>query len=195
MKTGLKQIFLSVMLLTATLSGFSQFTFGPKVGANISNIIDHTDYRAGFEAGLFFRLGTNFYFQPEVNYALRGSTFKGYFEDFEENFKLSTQYIDIPLLFGYKFISYENFNFRVFIGPRIGILLNNSLKEPRANDPLNTLQIGGQAGIGFDFWRFTLDVKYDLSATKYNSTINEATSTWWKQNMFSVALGFKIIKR
>lgn len=194
MKKIFKHITLCVLLSMVAFTGYSQFTFGPQVGVNLSNINDRTKLAPGFDAGIFFRLGTNFYFQPEVHYSFRSSTFRGAFEEIENNFKFKTHNIDIPLLFGYKFIAFENFNFRVFIGPRLGILIDNSLKEPRNSNPLSKIQIGGQAGIGIDFWRFSLDARYDFSGTKYNSTVNENSSTWWTQNMINLVLGFKIIK-
>ncbi len=71
-------------------------------------------------------------------------------------------------------------------------MFNSTLKKEVGTEPLNKLQFGGQVGLGFDFWRFTLDFKYDFSGTKYNST--SASNSWWKQNIFDVSLGFKIIK-
>jgi hypothetical protein len=147
--------------------------------------------KPGFDAGIFFRVGKAFYFQPEFDYSFRRSTLKGAISELKENTRLKNHYFDIPLLIGYKFVDNPNFNFRVFIGPRLGILIasNDPLYKKEKNRGL--IQIGGRTGIGIDFWRFTLDVNYDFSASKYSST----PVTWWKQNIFNIALGFKLIKK
>lgn len=186
MKKATKYLFL-IFFSFLTYSGFSQFTLGPKVGLNYTNIIGHSDYRAGMDAGIFMRIGTFFYFQPEFDYSFRSSNFKSAYDEIENNFRLKTHNFDIPLLIGFKFFSAPNFNFRVFIGPRIGVLIDNSLE----NNSMKTVQIGGQAGIGIDIWRFTLDAKYDFSGNKYEGTSDE----WWKQNMFNFALGFKFFNK
>ena len=185
-----RSVVLCVFLSIASMTAFSQFTFGPKVGANFTNILNYTSIQPGMDVGIFFRLGESFYFQPELDYSFRSSSFKEDYEEIATHFKLKTHHLDIPLLFGYKFISNPNFNFRVFIGPRLGILVNSSLKES-GKDPLSTAQIGGQLGVGVDVWRFTIDLKYDFSGSKYKSLVS---NSWWKQNMFNLAFGFKILK-
>jgi hypothetical protein len=146
--------------------------------------------KPGFDAGIFFRFGRSFYFQPELDYSFRSSTFKTALSELKENARLKNHYLDIPLLIGYKIVDGPNFNFRVFIGPRLGILVGNK-SSWKKDEALGTVQIGGRTGIGIDFWRFTLDVNYDFSASKYNSI----PVKWWKQNMVNIALGFKIIKK
>lgn len=190
MKKILKRSALFLLLITITFPAFSQFTLGPKIGLNYSNIMNHTRFRAGMDAGIFLRLGGRFYFQPELDYSFRSSTFQEAWQEVESNLHLKTHYFDIPLLFGYKFIHNPNFNFRVFIGPRLGLMIDNSLGDQDGS--LKTLQIGGQAGIGIDIWRFTLDFKYDFSANQYEA---ENNGEWWKQNMFNIALGFKIFHK
>ena len=189
MKTALKHLVLCFVLFAGISIGRAQFTLGPKIGVNFTNFVEYTDFNSGMDAGLFMRLGQRFYFQPEFDYSFRKSIFKDGFEEIKQNFDLKTHFFDIPLLIGYKFVSLKNFNFRVFVGPRLGFMINNSLEE---YDALKTMQIGGQAGIGIDVWRFTFDVKYDFSGNRYESQNDDS---WWKQNMFNIALGFKIFKK
>ncbi len=191
MKTYIKFIFVNILFLLTTFSGFSQFTFGPKIGVNFSNVINESSMKPGFDAGVFLRIGRSFYFQPELDYSFRSSTLSGAIDELQENTRLKNHYFDIPLLLGFKFINNPNFNFRVSIGPRLGILLANNIDVSKSDNPVGTVQIGGRTGIGVDVWRFTFDVNYDFSASKYNSA---STSTWWKQNMINIAVGFKILK-
>ncbi len=188
----MKHIVLSILLSTALLAGFSQFTLGPKIGANFTNIIEKSKFDAGFDAGIFLHFGNAFYFQPEVAYSFRSTNIEDIYDEITNN-KYKTHNIDIPLLLGYKFINNENFKFRLFIGPRLGIIIDNSEKTQDKN-PVNVLQYGGQVGIGIDFWRFTFDIKYDFSANEYTPVNAPENTEWFKQNMIGAAIGFKIIK-
>jgi hypothetical protein len=186
MKTCFGRLVLGAFFQVIVLMGYSQFTLGPKVSVNFSNVLQKTEMSTGFNAGVFFRLGKSFYFQPELLYSFRSSTLKKAVGELKENLRLKNHYLDIPLLLGYKFVNNSNFKFRVFIGPRLGILIANNVKIKRK--PIEKIQFGGRTGIGIDFWRFTLDVSYDFSANKHESV----SEGWIKQNMLNIALGFKI---
>ncbi|MDR1459734.1 MAG: PorT family protein [Bacteroidales bacterium] len=190
MKTHFECLLLGVFLQAISIMGFSQFTFGPKVSLNFSNIPKVTYMEPGFNAGFFFRIGKNFYFQPEINYSFRSSTLKGVMSELKEKARLKNHYLDIPLLVGYKFINNPNFNFRISIGPRVGVLIANNTRPRGKDNPIGRVQIGGRSGIGIDFWRFTFDVNYDFSASKDKVSTNK----WYKQNMLDISLGFKILK-
>lgn len=190
MRTFSKHI-LSIVLLAITTTGFSQFTFGPKVGVNFTNYVKKTEMNAGIDAGIFLRVGRNFYFQPEVNYSFASSSLKDVWTGVENAGKVKTHYINIPLLIGYKFVNNENFKFRLFIGPRLGLMVGNNYSKK--TDPFGILQLGGRAGLGFDIWRFTLDAGYDFSANQPNPDFS--SNEWWQQNMICISLGFKILKR
>ena len=53
----------------------AQFSLGLKVAGNTVNYKKLTENDFGLEAGIFLRFGYNFFFQPEVNYAFKKSTF------------------------------------------------------------------------------------------------------------------------
>ena len=167
----------------------SAFSLGIKAGVNLSNFIKETDFEVGADAGIFIRAGKMFYFQPEVLYSFRSTTFDDIVDEAEENFKVNEHLIDIPLLLGFKIVNKDNFNFRIFLGPRIGLRVGSDYSD--IDSLIGYAQWGGRAGIGIDFWRFTLDFNYDISATKFK---NADANTFWKQNIISVALGFKIVK-
>ena len=183
-------IFLAVFGLSASVSDAqSSFSFGIKAGANLSNFIKETDFEVGADAGIFFRAGKIFYFQPEVLYSFRSTTFDGILDEAGENIKAKNHHIDIPLLLGFKIGSRENFNFRIFFGPRVGLRVGSDCTD--IDSLIGYAQWGGRAGIGFDFWRFTLDFAYDISATKFKEYDDK---TFWTQNIISASLGFKIVK-
>jgi hypothetical protein len=169
------------------MSGFSQFAFGPKIGINFTNFVNKSSMNNGVDVGVFLRMGKSFYFQPEFKYSYSNSSLNNSRNDDIE--KIKNHYFNIPLLVGYKFINYRNFNFRLFIGPQLGFMMNNNYESE--DNPLGTMQIGGQVGFGMDIWRFTLDCSYDLTANQPNT--NLSSTAWWGQNKFCISLGFKII--
>ena len=186
MKNRSKNILVAVFLMF-TMSGFSQFALGPKVGINFTNFANKSSMNNGVDVGIFLRMGKSFYFQPEFKYSFSKSSLNNSENDDIE--KIKNHYFNIPLLLGYKFINQRNFNFRLFIGPQLGFMAGNNYDNE--DNPLGTMQIGGQLGFGLDIWRFTLDCSYDLTANQPNT--NLSSTQWWAQNKFCISLGFKII--
>lgn len=180
---------LSTFAICPVVKAQSVFSFGIKAGVNFSNYISKSNLKPGGEAGLFIRCGKNFYFEPNVMYSFRSTNFKDFKEEIQESFEVGQHFIDVPLLLGYKIVNNPNFNFRIFIGPRVGFRIGSDYDN--WNDMVGYAQWGGQAGIGIDFWRFTLDVKYDISASKFKEYDEK---TFWKQNLFCANLGFKFKK-
>lgn len=181
--------FFIMMLSAVSVSAQSSFSFGVKVGVNFSNYISESNLAPGCDAGIFLRGGKRFYIQPEVCYSLRNTKFSEIIDEIKENNSLGQHFIDVPILLGYKIVNNPNFNLRFFIGPRFGFRIGSSYDN--IDDLIGYAQWGGQGGIGIDFWRFTFDVKYDISGTKFKEYDND---TFWKQNMINIALGFKIVK-
>lgn len=183
---------LAVALFFLMMSGLkaqSTFSFGIKAGVNFSNYISINNLEPGADAGIFFRAGRIVYFQPEVLYSFRTSTIEEMVDEAKENIKVNDHFIDIPLFLGFKLVNKENFNLRLFLGPRVGLRVGSSYSD--IDSVMSYAQLGGRAGLGIDFWRFTLDVSYDISASKMK---NYESDTFWKQNLMSASLGFKIVK-
>lgn len=180
---------ISMLAFAPMLKAQSAFSFGIKAGANFSNYIHKSNLKPGGEAGLFLRFGKKFYFEPNVLYSFRSTNFKDLKNEIQESFEVGQHFIDVPLLLGYKIANRPNFNFRIFIGPRVGFRMGSDYDN--WDDMVGYAQWGGQAGIGIDFWRFTLDVKYDISASKFKQYDEK---TFWKQNLININLGFKFKK-
>lgn len=180
-------VFAGMMPLTTKAQ--SSFSLGIKAGVNFSNYISESNLEPGADAGIFLRAGKRFYFQPEVLYSFRTSTFKDMVDEVQQNIDIQEHYIDIPLFLGVKIVSKENFNLRIFLGPRVGLRVGSSYSD--IDSLIGYAQWGGRAGLGIDFWRFTLDLSYDISASKFK---NYESDTFWKQNLIGASLGFKIVK-
>jgi hypothetical protein len=177
-----------VEMLALTAKAQSSFSIGIKAGVNFSNYISESNLEAGADAGIFLRAGRIVYFQPEVLYSFRTSTINAMVDEVKENIELNDHFIDIPLFLGFKLVNKENFNLRLFLGPRVGLRVGSSYSD--IDSLMGYAQWGGRIGLGIDFWRFTLDLSYDISANKFKQMDN----SFWKQNMMSASLGFKFVK-
>lgn len=165
------------------------FTFGIKGGINFSNYIQKSNLQPGGEAGIFIRAGRKFYFEPNAIYSFRSTNFNNFKEEIQETFEVGQHFIDIPLLLGYKIVNNKNFNFRIFLGPRMGFRVGSDYDN--FEDMVGYAQWGAQVGLGIDFWHFTFDVKYDFSASKFKEYDEK---TFWKHNLININLGFKFIR-
>jgi hypothetical protein len=190
-KYQLKSVMLLLALLLAIGTANAQFTIGIKAAGNASNYSQVTNRKFGLEAGIFMRLGNNFFFQPEVNYSFKSSTVKDAVDEITTNWQLKQHFISVPALLGYHFINNENFKFRLTLGPRFDFKIADNLGD--SGWQTNTVQWGGQVGLGMDFWRFALDFNYCISADNIRN-ITDGTSQIKAMNLFILSLGFKFIK-
>jgi len=169
----------------------AQFTIGIKAAGNSVNYKQLTDNEFGLEAGIFMRFGTNFFFQPEVNYCFKNSNFSNIANEYSSNVELKQHYIAVPALLGYHFINRENFKFRLRVGPRFDFKISDNMDNSEWET--NMVQWGGQVGVGLDFWRFALDFDYCIAADNFRN-LTQGTSQTNQLNMFILSLGFKFIK-
>ena len=181
---------LALNLVTISTS-HAQVALGIKVSGNFTNYQKVTVGNFGVEPGIFLRLGKDFYFQPEVNYAFKSSTFKDVVNEISTNVKLKQHYVSVPVLLGYHFINKDNFKFHLTLGPRFDFRISDNIEG--TDWKANAIQWGGQVGLGFDFWRFTLDASYSLAADNFHNEVTTVTQTKLS-NVFLVSLGFKFLK-
>ena len=196
MKSIIKSIvFFIVSFLALNLSTImttqAQFSIGITVSGNMTKYRKLTTGNFGVEPGIFLRLGQNFYFQPEVNYVFKSSTFKDVVNEISTNVKLKQHFVSVPVLLGYHFINKDNFKFHLTLGPRFDFRISDNIEG--TDWKANTLQWGGQVGLGFDLWRFTLDASYCLAADNFHNEVTTITQTKLT-NVFLVSLGFKFLK-
>lgn len=192
MKSLLIAVFSFLMINVMTIGvANAQFSLGLKGAVNGSNYINLTKKKIGFEAGIFMRFGDRFYFQPEANYVLKSSTLNQAVNEVAANFQLKQHFISVPALLGYHFINNDNFKFHLTIGPRFDFKIADNFGN--GGWQTNAIQWGGQVGLGFDFWRFTLDVGYSFAADRFKYTATSEPTTKFT-NMFLASLGFKIVK-
>jgi hypothetical protein len=107
--------------------------FGIRAGVNFANITDtNADRRIGFMGGVygdFMISNSNLSIQPELLYTQKGvkkkvdvqggGTVKG---------KVRLDYIEIPILVKYNFVSSGSVNPNLYVGPYVGFNVNSDVK-------------------------------------------------------------------
>jgi Outer membrane protein beta-barrel domain len=208
MKKIIAALFLLFLVVsTGTSYGQLNLKIGPKVGFNASQLHTNIDsissqFKSGFQFGIFVRMGKRVYLQPELYYTTEGGVFKSNsssVKQWEQNIKLGS--LDVPLLVGISFINSDLVNIRLLAGPVASFIVNKSISETGVTGPIVNASIKNvnwyiQAGAGVDIWRFTLDVRYQIGLNKMISEVDYQSKTInfnTSNNVWVVSLGFKFL--
>lgn len=156
---------ISISTLTYAQTGSG---FGIKAGLNynangnyfesIGDNAKHPDRNIGYHLGLFGKIGDQLYFRPELIYT---STKSDYDSD---SFKM--QKLDAPMLVGLKVLG----PISVFGGPSFQYILDTKFDGIAINDVKNDFTVGLNFGIGLNFNKVGVDLRYERGFSK-----NEAT--------------------
>jgi hypothetical protein len=150
-------------IMAQTLQGIG-FKTGLNYNANgnyfesINNTSQNPDRNVGYHLGLFGKIGDQVYFRPELVYT---STKSDYDND---SFKM--QKLDAPLLVGLKVLG----PISVFGGPSLQYILDSEFDGVAINDIENDFSIGLNFGIGLNFKKLGIDLRYERGFSD-----NEAT--------------------
>jgi hypothetical protein len=200
----MKKILYPLILLAFTSSAFAQnFSLGIKAGFNSSKITTDSykgiadysfkdfksDVQSGYNIGAFARLGVKkLYFQPELLYSIKkGSTNmtlapnSGSLPAGTYTQSADIKSVQIPFLLGYRLINLKLASIRVFTGPAMSIILNNSqikltdsggVEVPPSLYNPNTFKNNvwnWQLGGGVDVGSLVFDVRYDWGLTNVST--------------------------
>jgi hypothetical protein len=197
----MKRIILIVAMLSMASLTFGQFTLGPKIGVNMSNISTNIedvteDMKTGFQFGAFVRFGKKLYLQPEVLFSTKGGTLKTNGSDLETKIKLNT--IEIPLEVGFKLLNLKVVSLNIMGGPSVSMVVkeeievNQEIENPITEDHIKNAIWNFNLGVGVDVLMFTFDVRYNWGLNNILEPIGEETYDM-KNNMWTVSLGWKIL--
>ena len=125
---------------------------------SINNTSQNPDRNVGYHLGLFGKIGDQVYFRPELVYT---STKSDYDND---SFKM--QKLDAPLLVGLKVLG----PISVFGGPSLQYILDSEFDGVAINVIENDFSIGLNFGIGLNFKKLGIDLRYERGFSD-----NEAT--------------------
>lgn len=180
-----QSLLLVALCLLFAVPAFSQLKLGLKVGGSSTNIdaedfmvgneldVSLQDVNFGIHGGLVIRaqLG-KFLIQPEVLFNSNSVDYK--VDDLSNNIigqikEEKFQYLDIPLLLGYKFGP-----LRLMAGPEGHIFINNSSELTdfdNYDEKFKSMTLSWLGGIGLDLWSLMLDVRYEGSFNKFGEHI------------------------
>ncbi|TKC09546.1 PorT family protein [Pedobacter frigoris] len=161
-----------ILLSIGAANAQSSFNLGLKAGVNYATLptsfkeVKDRKGKAGYNLGVFAKVGNDFYFQPELNY----TAFKSEYTYAGNNYKPKFKQANIPLMAGYKLINTEALNFRISAGPDLSYTLN------KAEGPLQfdykKFTAGGVINAGVDIGSLTLDARYSRGFTKINKGLD-----------------------
>lgn len=168
----MKKTLLIGLILLFSFNVFSQNKIGIFTGINGSSLSDGF-LKSGYLGsnsfsfhigGLYeFRLTEKIAFRPKLLFSQQGDR-----EDFDDNIKYETSYLNIPLNF-----KFFNKPYLLF-GPQVGFLIDTKKKEIDFGD-LKTLDYGLNLGVGIDIKRIFIELNLyqgfnELIAVEYKQT-------------------------
>jgi hypothetical protein len=195
------------ILFMASGFAFGQFSIGPKIGFNTSKLTTdldqiESDASSNFNFGVFVRLGSKIYLQPEINWLTSGGVYKkpqiGDVKPIKQEVEMKS--IEIPLIVGWRIINLGVGNIRVLAGPSASIITNSTVSTSDVDNFINPIKEsdiedmlwGFNIGAGADILMFTLDIRYQMGLNEVIKEV-EGFSFNSKNNMFAVSLGWKIL--
>lgn len=210
----MKKSILTFAFFVLIASSFAQapFTFGVKGSINSSKITTdnyastlHTeitydnfksDAKAGYNLGVFARLGNKTYLQPELLYCVKkGETNSG---ELTQNLDLYT--IQVPVLLGIKVFDLKLASVRAFTGPAMSFVLDNSeINYKGITDQLNYTENfknntwDWQLGAGVDVGQLVFDVRYSWGLSNVSEGDPDKISFVNKGNTLTFSIGFKLM--
>lgn len=176
----------AALMLTSVVAKAQNVDFGIKAGVNYGTLpssmaeLKDESGKLGFNVGVFARMGSELYFQPEVNFSTYSAEYTLGTEKFEPKFRS----LNVPLMMGYKIVNDKTLKLRVSLGPDF----NYALKDPEgpANTEYKKFSAGGVLNAGVDLGMFTIDARYSRGLTKTNEGLDQ------KSGIFNLSLGFII---
>jgi len=189
-----KYLLCAALLTVLSISAKAQFSIGIKGGANFSNINTNdlnNSSVAGYQVGLFARIGGPVYLQPEVYVSSTG----GKFESNDNNYSGHVRFtnLNVPLLVGARFGG-DNLNFRVMAGPvYVSNLSTNESFSQNFTNAYNDFghyknsTLGYQAGFGVDIGAITTDLRYQGNFNDIDHSYGQRPNIW------ALSVGFKIL--
>lgn len=189
---------------TAQSSGNKRFivNYGIKAGFQAVTY-NHTDFsiegycfndntiqsnKIGYTINPFLRLTRGqFYLQTEAAFGITRYNFDFYETNVSEGetaataeYNLTTYCLQVPLLIGYNFISYDNYGMSVFTGPRAKFIFTSMsdqeylhFKHENLYEELDKKHLYWEIGLGVRIHNVFLDITYDWGLSPSRTVITD----------------------
>lgn len=185
--SGSAQIFQVGLRAGINVQGMSVSGFTADPNASLKEI-SSPGYQTGWHAGVYSRVKVlGFYVQPELLFRRFTASYEFTTDGGVEKADLAVNQLDIPLMVGYKLLW-----FRANLGPVYSQPISSTSNLGKG---FNNGTWGYQAGIGFDFWKILLDLKYEGSFTSFGESITFNGVTYPLNSYpggFVLSVGYKL---
>ncbi|MCX8149421.1 outer membrane beta-barrel protein [Thermaurantimonas aggregans] len=193
----------TILFITLGYVSTAQFDFGVKLGLNSTrlnmddvnnpnNVIESLqagDMRYGFQGGLFSAINflsyqvriEAYYSSVNVEYRARQSNNQ------TTNSRVTVNRFDFPVLFGLKFGPV-----RANLGPVLSY--NVSSTNDVLENGLRNGTVGGQVGLGVDFWKMMAEVRYEMGLSRFANQVNvsgQNIPTDSRVSLWTFSVGYK----
>lgn len=213
----MKKLIVIAFVVLVSIPAFSQIKFGLKAGVSTTSLsmptiktvtsgttsytVDAlTSAKYGFHGGVFVRLTLfGIYLQPELLFSTRSNDYTvtnvtNQASPVSYVAKQTFNRLDIPVMLGLKLGP-----LRLNAGPSGSLLINSPkaiITNPDYKNNYSKMTFGYQAGLGFDLFFLTFDLRYEGSLKKYQNQIQNLAGTKYNLDdrpnafLFSVGLMF-----
>ncbi|WP_025762189.1 porin family protein [Dyadobacter tibetensis] len=143
----MKKLLIVITLIVSSITANAQsFSFGPKVGLNLSNYTGddiQSDALVGAHLGglLNFGIGENFSIQPEVLFSTQGAKI----DVAGEKRDYKTSYVTVPVLLKLK----SNGGLYLELGPQFGFKTSENIPDQTINNFSKNLDLAAALGVGY----------------------------------------------
>jgi len=205
-----KKIFILIFFLAFAKGNvsFAQFSLGIRGGINFSSLkTDNTqsvgvnlqqslDTKTGYVGGVYARIGSKFFIQPELIFSAKGGSVN-FLKNGSSTQTVAIDYtnIDVPLLVGIKFGP-----LRLNAGPMASFTVSNkgldeAIKTYSSNvgESFKKASYGYQVGGGLDLGSLSIDLRYEGSLSEVAALNSSNINFSQKSNLWQLTLGLKIL--
>lgn len=205
-----KRFCILTLLLACIVSAQAQwFSLGVKGGYSTTleqnqsyqEVFDiKSNLRNGFHLGLYMRMGRTWYVQPEAlfNYYNYNSSLNYENTNIFKDKKYQINTVDIPVLLGTHLVNTKMFKMRAMVGPKFSLNIGSTIADTfedieSLTQVMRETRLGLDCGIGFDIWRITLDVRYNLIQDIYKYQNSEGITLNNKPlHSIQASIGYRI---
>jgi hypothetical protein len=206
-----KQMFilLAILLVGKLSDSQGQFTLGIRGGVNLAqlktdfktqsfgdNLQQSLDTKLGYVGGIYARIGSKFFIQPELIFSAKGGSINVLKSgSTTQTFDIEYTNFDIPLLLGVKAGP-----IRINAGPMASFKvssngLDDALKSYSSNvgESFKNAAYGYQVGGGVDIGSLSVDLRYEGSLSEVTVVdLTNKVNFSQKGNLWQLTLGLKL---
>ena len=182
---------------------------GIKGGFNVTNLIanntESSDIKLGINGGVFLRVAISdlFSFQPELIYTMKGGKLE-YNNFVNGTAKISMNYLEVPLLAVLNITENINLQGGIYLASLSDVRVKNkgdigsyNFEEELNKDNFKSFDYGLACGIGGDFDRLSVGIRYDYGVRSIGDKKTFGGQTYRfpdaRNSAFQIYLGLSIL--